>query len=125
MADETSPTSSRNSVPPRAAFEHALAILHGTGEGAASVTKEFALEQGLGKGATIHGHERTACASRSLMNPLRQALLADATLACDEHGGVDRGDARGQRQQLPHGRAPHSGPVGVRLIRIRESGRGG
>jgi hypothetical protein len=73
----------------------------GTGEGAALVAEELALEQGFGQAGAVHHHQRPGCGARAgLVHGARHQLLAGARFAQQQHAGVRRADPR---HQLQHG----------------------
>src|SRR6478672_2780606 len=85
-------------------LEAALAAIAGVGEGAALVAEDLALEQGLGHGRAVDGHEGAAGAGGELVERAGDQLLAGAGLAVDEDGG---GGGRGlldEPMDLLHGR---------------------
>ena len=67
-----SATSSRNSVPPFAAWKKPSRSLLGAGEGALAVAEELALHQVLGDRAAVH-RRRTALAPRAALRGCRRA----------------------------------------------------
>src|SRR6266404_4410635 len=60
----------------------------GAGERAALVTEELRLEQLARQGRAVDLHERLAAPGRPVVQRARDSLLADATLAPDQHGHV-------------------------------------
>ena len=58
MLLSSSPTSSRNSVPPLATSKSPLRLRVGAGEGALAVAEQLALDQVLGQGAAVDRDER-------------------------------------------------------------------
>jgi hypothetical protein len=84
------------------------AVPDGTGEGAAHVPEQLALDQLRRDGRAVHLDERPVAARRLAVNRARDELLAGAVLAGDEHArrrGGHLGDAvlqRPQRVRLPH-----------------------
>src|SRR5262249_23661235 len=65
--------------------------LDGPGEGPALVTEQLTLQQGIGDGRTVDGHEGPLVAARVSMEGLSDEFLAGAALAGDEHGDVAGG----------------------------------
>src|ERR1019366_546866 len=105
-----SPISSRNSVPPCAAWILPVG-LHGSGKRAPCVSEQFGFEQGLRDGGTIDHCERAPSARAQVMQGAGDDLLATAGRAGDQDGGGTRCQ---QTRQMIHGlhdaRVPdHSG----------------
>ena len=71
------------------------------GEGALLVAEELGLEQGVGDGGQVHGHERLVAPRALVVDGARHQLLAGAALPGDEHGGVGLGHL-GDRLVEPH-----------------------
>ena len=69
-------------------LERAAAPALGARERAALVAEELGLEQAVGDGRTVHGHERAAAARTQLGDSARKQLLADARLARDQERQV-------------------------------------
>ena len=69
-------------------------------EGATFVSEHFRLEQLLGQGRAIQGHERPVPPRGRGMDEARHDLLAGPGLAGDQDGGVGGGDLRGLAQHL-------------------------
>jgi hypothetical protein len=65
----------------------------GVGEGAALVAEELGLQQVVGQGTAVDGHERPAAACAPGMHGARRQFLAAAGLALDQHRRVARGHA--------------------------------
>ena len=124
-----SATSSRNSVPPLAAWKKPSLSLLGAGERALLVAEEFAFHQILGNRAAIDRHERRVAARPLQVHQARRELLAAAGFAAD----VDRRLAarqlvdhlprllhqRATRRAAPGNRRPR--PPGRRLCAARSS----
>ena len=72
--------------------EPAILAIRGTGERAALVTEQLALEERLGERGAVQLDEWTLRAGRSLVQRVRDQLLAGATLAGDQHGRSARRD---------------------------------
>ena len=79
--------------------EEARVRLHGAGEGAADVAEELALEQGIGDGAAVDGHEPAVAAGARHVDGAGDQLLAGAALAGDQHVARSR---RAAGDLLPH-----------------------
>ncbi|MNQ67409.1 hypothetical protein D3C85_819310 [compost metagenome] len=58
------------------------------GKGAFLMAEELALDQALGEGAAVHGHEGPAAAAAEVVHMPRDQLLAGAGLSDDEYVGV-------------------------------------
>ena len=80
---------------------------------AAGVAEELGFEQRLGHRAAVDGHEGPGRAGRFVVNHARDALLADAALAGDEHRRVDLRDAARQVEHALHRRAVRAQARGV------------
>ena len=86
-------------------LETALPAFHRAGERALLVAEDLALEQRLGDGRAVDGHERLGGALAQLMDRLRHHLLARPGLAPDQHrrrrrrrlldDAIDLADGRG------------------------------
>src|SRR6185436_9336330 len=74
-------------------FEGADPVRHGTRERAAHVPEELGLEQRLGDGGAVEGHERRTRARARVVERPRDELLAGATLARDADGDARGGEA--------------------------------
>ena len=59
--------------------------LHGPGEGALFVAKNLALNQCLGDGRAVNGHERLGLARTQIMNATRHQLFSRAALTGNQH----------------------------------------
>src|SRR5436309_162281 len=86
-------------------LEQAGLVAARPGKGAADVTEELGLEEGLGDGRAVDADECLARARAGAMNGARDHFLPGAALTGDEHGGVVLSDARHERQCLAHRRA--------------------
>ena len=84
-------------------FEDAFLGPGSAGERAFFVAEELGLEQTLSQRAAIDGDEGAGFAPQ-LVQCLRDAFLADARFAGDQHGGRGAGDSRQHGFDLPHGR---------------------
>src|SRR5713226_1271730 len=73
-------------------LEASLALLHRSGERAALVAEQLRLEEGLGKGGAVDGHERLGVARALRVERARDQLLAGAALAGDQHRGIVSGE---------------------------------
>ena len=62
-----------------------------TGEAAALMTEEFALDQRFRQRATVHGDEWSLPALGQLMNRVRDELLTRSALAQDDYRGAGIG----------------------------------
>ena len=84
------------------AFELALAVVGGAGEGALLVTEQFRLQQVVGDRAAIDRDERAVGAAAVGVDDLGHQLLASAALTVDQHRQVGRrrllGDFQGFEQ---------------------------
>ncbi len=76
----------------------------GAGERAAHVAEELGLEQGLGHGAAVHGHERPRRARARVVDGLGDDLLAGAGFALDQQRRVRRRHALDEVEYGLHGR---------------------
>ena len=81
-------------------FEQAGLVAVGAGKGPLAVAEHLGLEQRLGQGGAVDGHDAPAGAAAVLVNELRDHFLAGATLAADEHRGVGGGHLPGQLHRL-------------------------
>ena len=59
--------------------------MRGLGEGATLVTEQLGLEQRLGNGSAVDGHEWLAARGTRIVNSARDQLLPGACLTDDEH----------------------------------------
>jgi hypothetical protein len=89
----------------RCGLEQAAAIFDGSGEGAAPMPEELALEQRLGDGGAVHREERTVGATAGAMDRPRHQLLSRTGLAFDHHRDRRRCGALHQAEHLGHGLA--------------------
>jgi hypothetical protein len=85
-------------------LEETWSIVNGAGKRATSVPEQFALDERVGKGATVHRDKRSTRSTRGLMQRSSEPLFADPTLAGDENRRIEGRDFLGQRQDLTHGR---------------------
>ena len=69
-------------------LEAADPVGHRTGEGAALVAKEFALNQFPGNGPAVHRYEVLFSARRAVVQGLGHQFLSGATFPNNQHGGV-------------------------------------
>ena len=81
-------------------FEIAELALLGSGEGAALVAEQLALEQGRRQRRAVEPDEGAAGARARSVDELGDHLFADSGLAEQEHGGRRRGDLLGQDEGL-------------------------
>jgi hypothetical protein len=79
-----------------------LAVLEATGEGAAHVAEELALQKLLGQGRAVDGHEGPWPAACRVHGP-REELLARARRAPDADDGVRGGDELGIADEVVDG----------------------
>src|SRR6185295_8052999 len=84
-------------------FEEAFACRGGTGEGAARVPEELALEERFGDGGAVHGDEGPVGAAAVGMNRLGDELFAGAAFAGDEDRRVGRRDLHDAYQHVADG----------------------
>ena len=101
----SSATSSRKSVPPSAAGHVPLAGRDRSREGAADVAEHLRLEQLVGEGRRVDGHEGSAAAPGAAVDRHRHALLARPRLAEDVDRDLGVGDPGHVGEQGLHGRA--------------------
>ena len=108
-------------------FEHPGAVAHRTGEGAARMAKEFALQQAVGERAAVDAHEGAAGTTGSPMHPSREPFLADTTLSGNQQRRVHRRDTLGQGPDAGHraGSPPTGHAVVSRGRQIGERRLGG
>ena len=98
------------------------------------MAEELALEQGLGEGGAVDGHEGTLAARAVAMDGARRELLAGAALAQDQDraqprrdagdGGVDLDHRRRAADHAGGGVAPRRRRRRVRRLRQRAAHRG-
>ena len=69
-------------------LEAADPVGHRTGEGAAFVAKEFALNEFPGNGPAVHRHQVLLGARRAVVQGLGHQFLSGATFPNNQHGGV-------------------------------------
>ncbi|MNR00392.1 hypothetical protein D3C85_1161630 [compost metagenome] len=102
---------------------HALAAR--AGEGARLVAEQLALDQRLRHGGAVDRHERRPGAPAAVVQGARQALLAGAGLAVEQH--VERlvAQALGARQHLAHQRVVVGQLVEGAAWRLGAGGRRG
>jgi hypothetical protein len=103
-ARDSSPISSRNSVPPSASRTRPGFGLDRAGERALGVAEQLALEQVVGDRAAVDRDERPGGAAALVQRP-RHQLLAGAGLAADQHGLLGRRHPRDRRAHAAHRRA--------------------
>ncbi len=72
------------------------------GEGAAHVTKELRLQQGLGQRTAVDGHEGSPRPIAGVVDGLGDELLARPRFTPDEHGGARGRDPPHQLHHLGH-----------------------
>ena len=84
-------------------LEAADAVLDRTGERAAHVAEELALEQLARDRAAVDAHERTVLARAAGVHGVGDELLADARLAQHEHARVGRRHRLDLAQDLAQG----------------------
>ena len=89
-------------------------VTDGTGECAATMTKELALEEVVVECAAVGGDKLLVCATRALMNRLRNKLFSRPVFAEHEHRRVALANALQQLEERHHRRAA-SDNHGVRL----------
>src|SRR5260370_12837519 len=65
----------------------------GCGERGALVTEQFVLDQSLGNCGAVQGHKRLLATVGQMVNRAREELLARATFAQQQRGGIGRSDA--------------------------------
>ncbi len=85
-------------------FEQAELARGGAGEGPAHVAEELGLEQRLGHGPAVDGHERARRPRARVVDGLGDDLLAGAGFALDEERGVGRRDPLHEVEHRVHGR---------------------
>src|SRR4030095_11393520 len=73
-------------------------------EGALLVTEQLRLEQRLGDGATVDGHERARLSRAVRMDGLGEEFFTCSALALDEHRRIRLRHARDDGEDLAHGR---------------------
>ena len=102
MAGASSPTSSSSTVPPSASRKMPEPRRDRAGERAALVAEELRLDERLGDRAAVDDEERLVAPVARLVDRARDALLAGAALARDEHRGPGAGDALRQLEDAAH-----------------------
>ena len=104
-------------VPPVGPLEPARAGAVGTGERAALVAEQLALDQALGQGRAVHADERARRAGGVPMQGRGDELLAGAALA-DDQDRLDRGGGAAHRlEHLPHrGASSHERRLVVAVV---------
>ena len=75
-------------------LEQSSLVGQGPREGALHVAEQFALQERLGQGATIDGHERPIGPGGGGVNGAGDQFFSGAGLPLDEHRAPGRGDAR-------------------------------
>ena len=95
-------------------------MLIGASEGAFDIAKEFTLDQGVGDGGEVTGHQGFVVAATVGMDVAGHDLLAGAGLAGDEHGDVIVGIALGQFEDGPKAGtlAHHHRRLGIKVARV-------
>ena len=83
----------------------AVVVAVGAGERALDVAEELALEQGLGNGAAVDGHEGPVGPVAALVDGLGDEFLAGAALAVDQDRGRGGGDLVHHLVDRAHARA--------------------
>ena len=91
--------------------EEALLVALRAGEGALHVAEELRLEERLGEGAAVQGHEGMALARAAGVEGAGHQLLAGAALAGDEHRGGAVGHRVDHPRHLAHGRGVAHQPL--------------
>ena len=99
-----SPISSRNSVPAVGQLELALPLHVGPGERPLLVAEQLALQQRLGDGAAVDGHERGGCAGCLLWTARATSSLPVPLSPWIEDGHVGLGHQRHHAEDLAHPR---------------------
>ena len=89
---------------PGGGLEESALVLRRTGEGAAAVTEELALEQRLGQCGTVDGDEGFAGAGARPVNAAGDQLLAGPGLSFHEHRDGRARRALHEPEDLRHGR---------------------
>ncbi len=83
-----------------------LELAEAAGDGAAErallVAEQLALQQVLGNGGAVQGHERTSSAARAAVDVAGEHLLAGAALPGDEHRGLGTRHLLGAPQRGEH-----------------------
>jgi hypothetical protein len=129
-----SPISSREERPVARDLEAPGSARHGSGEGAALVPEELALDERRREGRTIDVHEGRGRAQREVVDRPRGGGLPGARLAHEQDGRVAGGGPRDPRAQQrrsqagPHetGRPPRGSDAGgfEHLVREADPARG-
>ena len=107
----SSPTSSRNTVPPGGQLEPAGLRLVGPGEGPPLVPEQLRLHQGLREGGAVEGHERAVGAGAGLVDGPGHQLLPRPALPGEEDRRLGRGHLGRSGQGRLEGRGPAEDPV--------------
>ena len=84
-------------------FEAALVPFLGPGEGSNLVAKQFGLQQAFAQGRAVDGDERVLPARREVVQTMSKQLLAGSSLANQQHGPGDWGQAGNLFQNLQEG----------------------
>ena len=104
MVNGRSATSSRNSVPPSAAWNRPSLSATGAGEAALLVAEELAFHEFLRDRAAIHRHECLVRPRTLLMNHARHQLLAGTRFTADVNGCLAAGELGNRIADIVHGR---------------------
>ena len=105
MSSGSSPTSSRNRVPPLASWNLPRCFSVAPVKLPFSWPNRIELDQVLGDRAAVHGHERTSAALGTAVHGPGDHFLARAALAGDQHRDRRLGGALAQALDHLHGRA--------------------
>ena len=84
-------------------FEETGAVCIGAGEGAASVSEEFAFDEVFGDGAAVDGDEGFVATFALFMDASGDHFLASAGFSEDENSGVCGSDAVDESSNAEHG----------------------
>src|SRR5687768_13580654 len=66
------------------------------------MAEEFALQQGLGHGRTVHGNEWARCSLRFVMEQPAEPLFSHPALASQKDAGIDAGKSPRQVERALH-----------------------
>ena len=97
--------------PARRRFEEASLVGERPRERTLEVAEQLALEERLGEGAAIDGHEWTVGPAARRVDGAGDQLLPGARLALDEHRARRRGDARDNPVHIEHALGGADHPV--------------